>query len=71
MAETSTFLVGGMTCSHCVGRVSAAVTGLDGVTDVDVQLDTDGDSAVTVTSAEPLDRRLVRRAVVRAGYTFK
>ena len=29
----------GMTCGHCVGRITKALSGIDGVSDVDVKLD--------------------------------
>ena len=29
----------GMSCGHCVGRVTKALTGIEGVSDVDVNLD--------------------------------
>lgn len=29
----------GMTCSHCVGRVNKALSGIDGINKVDVNLD--------------------------------
>ena len=61
----STYTVTGMTCSHCVASVTEEVTGIDGVTDVTVDLPT---GAVTVTSTRPLDEAQVRAAVEEAGY---
>lgn len=29
----------GMTCNHCVGRVNKALSGMDGVSEVDVNLE--------------------------------
>ena len=63
--STTTYRVEGMTCGHCVGSVTAALSKLDNVTDVDVTLDT-GD--VTITSSTPLDDDAVRAAVDEAGY---
>ncbi|MEV7040742.1 heavy-metal-associated domain-containing protein [Amycolatopsis sp. NPDC051061] len=63
--STSTYTVTGMTCSHCVASVSEEVGGLDGVTDVAVDLPT---GAVTVTSNRPVDDAQVRAAVEEAGY---
>jgi copper chaperone CopZ len=65
MDQTHTYNVRGMTCSHCVSSVSEELSGIDGVTDVAVDLST-GD--VTVTSAAPLDRSTVAHAVEEAGY---
>ena len=63
--STQTFTVTGMTCGHCVASVTEEVSELDGVTAVDVVLET---GAVTVTSERPLDVEAVRAAVAEAGY---
>jgi copper ion binding protein len=62
---TTTYLVKGMTCSHCVNSVSSEVGALPGVHEVDVNLEA---GAVTVTSDQPLDTDAVRAAVDEAGY---
>jgi copper chaperone CopZ len=54
-----------MTCGHCVSAVTTELTKIDGVHDVDVDLDT---RAVQVTSDAPLDERAVREAVEEAGF---
>ncbi|WBB73110.1 heavy-metal-associated domain-containing protein [Micromonospora sp. WMMD1128] len=61
----TTYQVNGMTCGHCVNAVSAELTALPGVTDVQVDLAT---GRVTVTSQSPLDADAVRAAVDEAGY---
>lgn len=63
--HTQTYVVQGMTCAHCVAAVTEEVARLDGVTSVDVDLET---GAVTVTSAGPLDAQVVADAVDEAGY---
>ena len=63
--STATYTVTGMTCSHCVSAVTEEVSGLPGVTDVQVDLPSGG---VTVTSDAPLDDDAVRAAVEEAGY---
>ncbi|GGQ67448.1 heavy-metal-associated domain-containing protein [Couchioplanes azureus] len=65
MAVTATYTVTGMTCGHCVQAVTGELSGLPGVTDVQVDLEA---GAVTVTSAEPLSTDAVRAAVDEAGY---
>lgn len=65
MTTTTTYRVQGMTCGHCVGAVTSALTALDGVTDVSVDLDR---GEATVTSEQPLDDATVRDAVDEAGY---
>jgi len=57
-----------MTCEHCVAAVRRSLFALDGVEAVDVELTVDGESTVTVVSAAPPDRRVVRSAVAAAGY---
>jgi copper chaperone len=62
---TSTWTVTGMTCGHCVASVTEELLEITGVEDVDVVL---ASGAVTVTSAQPLPRDVVDRAVREAGY---
>jgi copper chaperone len=63
--QTTTYIVAGMTCSHCVNAVSSEVGQLPGVTDVRVDLETGN---VTVTSEQVLDDDAMRAAVDEAGY---
>ena len=63
--HTASYTVTGMTCGHCVASVTEEVEEIPGVQDVVIDLPT---GAVTVTSAEPLDRAAVKAAVEEAGY---
>jgi len=63
--QTSSYTVTGMTCGHCVASVTEEVVEIPGVESVDVALET---GAVTITSAEPVDRAAVQGAVEEAGY---
>jgi len=65
MSSTATYTVVGMTCGHCVRAVTEEVTGIPGVTDVQVDL---ASGAVTVTSDGPVDPSAVKAAVDEAGY---
>ena len=65
---TTTYIVTGMTCGHCVGSVTHEISGLPGVTDVAIDLVTDGGSTVAVSSDGPLAEDAVRAAVSEAGY---
>ena len=65
MSVTATFTVSGMTCGHCVSSVTEELTGLNGVTDVSVVLDS---GAVTVTSDRELGQDEVGAALTEAGY---
>ena len=50
--STTTYLVQGMTCGHCVGSVSREVGRLAGVTGVDIELVPDGVTAVPATDVD-------------------
>jgi len=61
--EELTFRVPGMTCGHCVSAVTDEVRKIDGVTAVDVDLDT---KIVRVAGTHDLEA--IRGAVDEAGY---
>ena len=62
---TTTYSVNGMTCGHCVASVRQEVGLIDGVTGVEVELDS---GAVTVESDNPVDPAAVTAAIEEAGY---
>ncbi len=62
---TATYTVTGMTCGHCVSSVTEEVSGVPGVSNVEVDLESGG---LTVTSDAPVDEAAVRAAVEEAGY---
>ncbi|WP_410658286.1 heavy-metal-associated domain-containing protein [Amycolatopsis sp. lyj-112] len=64
MAET-TYTVKGMSCGHCAASVTEEVSGISGVSNVDVDV---AGGKVTVTSETPLDVQAVDAAVTEAGY---
>jgi len=64
---TTTYLVQGMTCGHCVTAVTQELTGIDGVIGVEVDLDAGGTSVVTVTSVAPLTDAQLAVALDEAG----
>jgi copper ion binding protein len=58
----------GMSCNHCVMRVSKALEGIQGVKSVKVSLDTQsaqiqGDNSVT--------EEVIKQTIEKAGYAFK
>jgi copper chaperone len=67
MSVTNTYNVTGMTCDHCATAVTAELTQLPGVHEVQVDLPT---GAVAVTSDAPLPLDEVRTAVDEAGYAL-
>jgi copper chaperone CopZ len=64
---TATYQVTGMTCGHCAHAVTGELKSLDGVSDVRVDLNPGGESAVTVSSALPLTTEAVAAALDEAG----
>ena len=61
----STYLVDGMTCGGCAGKVTDEVEQIPGIVDVDVDLATGG---ITLTSEGQIDDDEVKGAIERAGY---
>ncbi|MER6012239.1 heavy-metal-associated domain-containing protein [Streptomyces bluensis] len=64
-AVTTAYAVSGMTCGHCKATLTKAIGELDGVTGVEVDLDT---GLVSVTSATQLDDAAIAEVVDEAGY---
>ena len=66
MSIIETHDVAGMTCDHCARAVRTEVSAIEGVTNVDVDLDS---GIVRVTAALPVPTTALRDAVEEAGYT--
>ena len=64
---TSTYTVTGMTCDHCVSAVTAELSELKGVTQVNIDL---ASGQVTIDSDAVLDEAAVAAAVDEAGYAL-
>ncbi|GHB31008.1 hypothetical protein GCM10010306_024800 [Streptomyces umbrinus] len=62
---TTTYAVSGMTCGHCKATLTKVIGELDGVTGVDVDLDT---GRVTVIGTAEPDDTLIAEVVDDAGY---
>ncbi len=60
-----TYAVAGMSCGHCKATLTRAIGELDGVSGVDVDLDT---GRVTVTGASEPDDAVIAETVDEAGY---
>ncbi len=60
-----TVKVQGMSCEHCVRTVKTALMSLEGVSDVQVSLET---GLVKITSTRDLPREEIKRAVEEWGY---
>jgi copper chaperone len=63
MAEV-TYLVPGMSCEHCKQAVRSELSGVAGVSSVDVDLET----KQVVVRGEGLDDSILRAAIEEAGY---
>lgn len=61
----TTIKIKGMTCRHCVMAVTKALGGMDGIRDVQVNLET---GEVSFTEEKPVDRALIRGRISKAGY---
>ena len=66
--STATYLVEGMTCGHCVSSVTSELMKLEGVTEVSVDLQPEGLSAVHVTSDADISDSEASEAIEEAGY---
>ena len=64
MSETVTYSVPGIHCAHCGMSIREEVSEVEGVEDVDVDLDA---KVVTIRGRELSDQRL-RAAIAEAGY---
>ena len=64
MSETATYTVPAIHCAHCAMSIREEVSEVEGVDEVDVDLDT---KVVTVQGHE-LDDAALRAAIVEAGY---
>jgi len=62
---TTEITVVGMTCDHCIKRVTGELTALDGVASVDIDLES---GAVSIQSADVLSDADIRDAIEEAGY---
>jgi copper chaperone len=64
---STTYLVTGMTCEHCVRAVTSELESVPGVSAVTVSLVPGGESAVTVSSDASLTTEAVASALDEAG----
>jgi len=65
--STQTFPVTGLTCGHCVSAVTSEVSALPGVTDVQIDLISEGTSTLSVTGDRTLTDAEVADALDEAG----
>jgi copper ion binding protein len=61
-------IVAGMTCQHCVNAVTEEVSALDGVSAVEVDLES---GRVVISSHTPLIHSDLQAAIAEAGYEIE
>lgn len=64
----TTINITGMTCGHCVSSVTEELTEIDGVENVEVNLNKGGASSTVITSSRELSSDEINDAVTEAGY---
>ncbi len=62
-----TMEVTGMTCENCVKHVSEELDEIEGIKNVEVILDKEGTSKVTLVADREIDDAALREAVAEAG----
>ncbi|GAB3528280.1 heavy-metal-associated domain-containing protein [Arthrobacter monumenti] len=60
--------ISGMTCGHCVASVTEELKEIDGVENVEIDLNKSGISTTTITSSKKLSDAEIGEAVAEAGY---
>jgi copper chaperone len=60
-----TITVKGMSCQHCVNAVNKALSGIDGLSNVQVSLDK---GQASFQEDKPVDMDVIKQAVQQAGY---
>ncbi len=60
-----TIQIKGMSCNHCVMAVTKALSGIDGIGNVKVDL---AKGEATFDEAKPVDRAVIRERIKKAGF---
>jgi copper chaperone len=55
----------GMSCNHCVMRVTKALQAIEGIRNVKVDLQS---GEATFDEAQPVDRKIIAERIRKAGY---
>ena len=67
--STQTLIIKGMTCGNCARVVAESLLGVEGVDDVEVDLDR-ATATIELNEAEPASRESLIKAVHDAGYSI-
>lgn len=57
--------VSGMRCGHCVASVTKTLSEIDGITDVQVDLNS---SEATYNETKPVDLEIIKGAITKIGF---
>ena len=60
-----TIKIKGMSCQHCVGSVTKALSEIEGITDVQVNLEK---GEATFSEQSPVDEQIIKDAIARIGF---
>lgn len=61
----TTIKVKGMSCQHCLNAVTKALSGIEGVRNVQVSLEK---GHATFTETKPVDLKIIQETLKKAGY---
>ena len=61
----STVKVKGMSCQHCVASVTKTLSEVEGITDVQVDLDK---GEATFNEQNPVDEQIIKDAITKIGF---
>ena len=61
----STIKVKGMSCQHCVTSVTKALSEIEGITDVQVDLEK---GEATFNEQSPIDNAIIKDAITKIGF---
>ena len=63
----TTIKIEGMSCQHCVASVTKVLNGIEGISDVLVDL---AKGEATFTEGKPVDKELLRERITKSGYVL-
>ena len=61
----STVKIKGMSCQHCVASVTKTLSEVEGITDVQVDLDK---GEATFNELSPVDEQIIKDAITKIGF---
>jgi copper chaperone len=57
--------ISGMSCNHCVMAVTKALSGIEGIRDISVDLKA---GEATFEETKPVDQEVIRKSISEAGF---